>query len=80
MEGEPPPVRLERSKRRCTGDVRDPGTDVQAGGNLRNGVVRDADDDQAAVGADVDAALAQARCDRRADPAGSDDRNAVEHL
>jgi hypothetical protein len=80
MEREAPPVRLERRQRRGTRDVRYPRPRLNACGNIRNRVVGDANHDQATVGADDDAALAQAGGDGRADAAGTDDGDALEHL
>jgi hypothetical protein len=59
MQGEAPLVRFERGKRRRTRDVSDPGSSwCQAPRHVRNGRVRNAEEDEIGiVGVHGDAAL-----------------------
>src|SRR5438034_3825378 len=80
MEGNPALVWLERGQRRGPGDVRHPraGRDVRR--NAGDRIVRNADDDEPCSRLHSETTLAQAGGDGRADAAGTDDRDAVEHV
>jgi hypothetical protein len=73
-------VWLERGERRRAGHVTDPRAGLDRGGNFRNRIIRHANQDEPSARLDADAAVAQAGGNRRADAAGTDDRDAVEHL
>ena len=81
MQREAPLVRLERSKRRRSGDMPDPGLSrCQAPSHVRDGCVRNAEEHNIRiVGAHGDAALLQTGADGRTHAAGTDDLDSLDH-
>ena len=79
MHRKAPPVRIERCEGRRPGDVSHPGPGREAAGNLGDCRIRDAEEYELAVLAHGDAALAQASRNGRADAAGTDDLDTLEH-
>ena len=72
-------MRIECRQRRGSGDVRDPWAFLEPSRHLGDRAVRHAEEDELAVVAHGDAALAQASRNGRADAAGTDDFDALEH-
>ena len=74
VHAEPALVRVERRQRRRAADVRDPlaMSKGQSLGRGRDGRVRDAQQDELCVLAQLHAALLEARCDGRTDAAATD--------
>ena len=66
-------VRIERVERSRAADVRHPLSRDQVPGRVRDRRVRDAEEGQLRVFPQLDAALLEALCDRRADAAATDD-------
>src|SRR5207245_2024610 len=74
-------VRRERTERRRTAHVSDPRATLDLGRDLGNCRVRDAEQDElGVVSADGQPTFAQPCSDGRADPAGADDLDSVEHF
>src|SRR5439155_22507434 len=79
MKREAPRMRIQRVQRRRPGDVPDPGPDRQVLRNAGDRLVRNAEQNEAAAGPDGDSSLAQPGGDGRADAAGADDSDGLEH-
>ena len=79
MDAEAPPVRLQCSQRRGARDVRNPGPGLDLGGDLGDRLVGHTQQDEAGRFTGGDAPLAQASRDGRADAAGTDDSDTLEH-
>ena len=80
MEPEPSLVRLECRQWRGTGNVCDPGSDVDRAGDVCDRPVGHAEQDELGRLARGDVPLAEASGDGRADAAGADDLDAAEHF
>jgi pimeloyl-ACP methyl ester carboxylesterase len=79
VDREAPLVRVERRQRSGARHVCNPGPRCQATSDLRDRAVRNAKEDELAVFAQRDASLAEPSGDGRADAAGTDDVDCVEH-
>jgi hypothetical protein len=79
VEAEALPVRVESGQRCRAGDVCDPRSGLDRARDLGDRLVGDADQHELGGFRNGEAALAQASGDSRADAAGADDLDAVEH-
>ena len=71
---------IQRGQWSRPGDVSHPGPGLEAAGNGGDRRIRDTQEDELAVLGHGDAALAQASRHGRADAAGTDDLDTLEHL